>query len=80
MQYFGLKYLILGAALAVAGTAAGQDAPKIKPVPVRVSGTIDGAELYREHCAVCHGVDGKGGGPAAPALTRWWAGLAPTAL
>lgn len=27
-----------------------------------------GAELYRRHCAACHGADGSGGGPAAEAL------------
>lgn len=24
--------------------------------------------MYKEYCAVCHGLDGKGGGPAASAL------------
>jgi mono/diheme cytochrome c family protein len=27
-----------------------------------------GEEMYRTYCAVCHGLDGKGGGPATPAL------------
>ena len=27
-----------------------------------------GQELYRTYCAVCHALDGKGGGPATPAL------------
>jgi len=68
MKCFGLKYLILAAGLAFAGVAAAQTA--IKTVPVKLSGTIDGAQLFREHCAVCHGQDGKGHGPAAPALKR----------
>ena len=28
----------------------------------------DGEDLYRQTCATCHGLDGKGGGPAAEAL------------
>lgn len=27
-----------------------------------------GEEMYRRYCAVCHGIDAKGGGPATPAL------------
>ena len=29
-----------------------------------------GEDLYNELCAVCHGVKGKGDGPAVPALKR----------
>jgi mono/diheme cytochrome c family protein len=28
-----------------------------------------GKQLYREHCASCHGSDGKGGGPVASSLS-----------
>jgi mono/diheme cytochrome c family protein len=66
MQISGLKYLILGAALGFSGLAQ----TVIRPVPVRLSGTLDGAQLFREHCAVCHGVDGRGNGPAASTLKR----------
>jgi mono/diheme cytochrome c family protein len=31
---------------------------------------VSGDELYRTYCASCHGLDGKGGGPAAEALKR----------
>jgi mono/diheme cytochrome c family protein len=70
MSNFGSKILFLGIALAVAGLAADKPATKVKTVPVRLSGSIDGAELYREHCAVCHGIDAKGKGPAAAALKK----------
>lgn len=29
---------------------------------------LDGARIFRDHCAACHGVTGKGDGPAAPVL------------
>jgi mono/diheme cytochrome c family protein len=31
-------------------------------------GTVDGHAIFRGYCAPCHGLDGKGHGPAAPAL------------
>ncbi len=30
--------------------------------------SVDGPDLFRAYCASCHGVDAKGGGPAASAL------------
>ena len=66
MRNFRLQALILLAACAI---AAGQT-KKIREVPVKLSGTTDGSELYREHCAVCHGIDAKGRGPAADALKK----------
>src|SRR3974377_2575154 len=47
---------------------AGNANDKGEKVPVRQTGAVSGKELYLDHCAVCHGVDGKGNGPAAPAL------------
>jgi mono/diheme cytochrome c family protein len=31
---------------------------------------VDGATLFQAHCAVCHGKDAAGGGPAASALKK----------
>jgi mono/diheme cytochrome c family protein len=39
--------------------------PAFDPVLVQL-----GAPLYVQHCASCHGREGRGDGPAAPALTR----------
>ena len=30
--------------------------------------SLQGSDLFREYCAACHGVDGRGNGPAAAAL------------
>jgi mono/diheme cytochrome c family protein len=47
-----------------------QSATKIRTVPVsgEMSHVFSGAELYENLCAVCHGMDGRGSGPAAAAL------------
>jgi mono/diheme cytochrome c family protein len=39
---------------------------QVKKVPVASSNSPSGAELYKEHCAVCHGNDLKGVGPVPP--------------
>ena len=54
------------AALLLAAGVAGQT--KIKRVPAKSSTSVEGLELYRQYCAVCHGTEGKGGGPAAAAM------------
>jgi len=41
---------------------AAQEA-QVKKVPVSSSSTQSGAELFKQHCAVCHGNDLRGSGP-----------------
>jgi mono/diheme cytochrome c family protein len=41
---------------------------QIKEVPVVPTSPASGQEMYRAYCAVCHGTDGKGVGPATGAL------------
>lgn len=35
---------------------------------VHLIASLNGGELYKAYCASCHGLDAKGGGPAASAL------------
>ena len=53
--------------IAAVASIAGGSAPRSQ-----VTGTVplDGPSVFREYCAACHGVDGKGDGPAAEALKR----------
>ncbi|HWB95480.1 MAG TPA: c-type cytochrome [Bryobacteraceae bacterium] len=66
----GILAGILGSSMLLA-----QEAPKVKRIPARPTAATEGPELFRTYCAVCHGVDGRGGGPAAAALK-----VAPTDL
>ena len=42
--------------------------PEIKHVPATYTDPTSGKGMYMAYCASCHGADGKGDGPAAPAL------------
>jgi mono/diheme cytochrome c family protein len=39
--------------------------------PFSVSSIAHGAPLYAQHCAACHGADGRGEGPLSATLVRW---------
>jgi mono/diheme cytochrome c family protein len=41
---------------------------KIKKVPITRTSATSGQEMFVTYCAVCHGKDGKGDGPAVEAL------------
>jgi len=56
------------AVLATAAFGIAQTGPVIKQVPVVPTSPASGKQMYATYCAVCHGVDGRGSGPAAAAL------------
>ncbi|MGA2965696.1 MAG: cytochrome c [Terriglobales bacterium] len=73
------KLLFMVPALAIFScTVAAQDQAKdqtqeppqkvIQHVPMKSTSPVSGKEMYTAYCAVCHGTDGKGAGPAASAL------------
>lgn len=66
----GVTKLLLAIGLATSVAAAAQDQPevKIRKVPVKPTNPSSGKEMFNENCAVCHGLDAKGNGPAVPAL------------
>jgi mono/diheme cytochrome c family protein len=61
---------MLGAMIVVALAMYAEDQPQkvIKHVPVKPTSAASGSEMYKAYCAVCHGLDGRGRGPAADAL------------
>jgi len=72
---FRQKWILILAALAVITCiVVAQDQTQdqtnkvIQHTPVKATSPASGKEMYTSYCAVCHGTDGKGGGPAASAL------------
>lgn len=62
--------LIGGTALVLQGTANPQEAQEktLKKVPISQSKPDSGKRMYADYCAACHGMDGKGNGPAVEFL------------
>lgn len=58
---------LFGSALAVDAYPTTYQRPT---VPYQAASIDEGARLYQQHCAACHGVDGTGDGPAGRGLPR----------
>ncbi len=60
---------LFSALIALACMAGAQDQTKtVQHTTIKPTSAASGKEMYTSYCAVCHGTDGKGGGPAASAL------------
>ena len=65
-----LKSLLVTAVAAVLAASlsfADQSQSKVV-IPVNKTSPVDGKQMYTSYCAPCHGVEGKGNGPAATSL------------
>lgn len=69
--------LLAALALCIASAGRSQSAPQQQKATPAIKGgdaprtqTFSGDELYKTYCAVCHGTEGKGDGPAAEALKQ----------
>ena len=58
------------ALITFASTTIGQVEIREAPLTWQQAALTDGGELYQELCAACHGISGKGDGPAASALAK----------
>jgi len=67
---FGAASLVLFLVVSFTLSALPQQKPTITRGPAQQTDPTSGVEMYLSHCAVCHGPDGKGNGPAAPALKQ----------
>jgi mono/diheme cytochrome c family protein len=62
--------LVLALSCFVAFAADDVSGKTIKKVNAQPTTTLNGVDLFKEYCAVCHGADAKGAGPAADALKK----------
>lgn len=61
----------LVASVTVARAEQGKAIPdEIKRAPAAATPANDGKVMFSTYCAVCHGLSGRGDGPAAPALKK----------
>jgi mono/diheme cytochrome c family protein len=60
--------VIVSAFAAAQEKAPAQTPPVVKHVPIAKTSPTSGKEMFENYCAVCHGKDAKGAGPAATAL------------
>jgi mono/diheme cytochrome c family protein len=64
--------MVLGTLLVVTAVCLAQEKNETKPVvkkaPIQQTSAASGKEMFTQYCAPCHGVDGKGNGPAASSM------------
>ncbi len=70
-------YLFVGAVVLLSSPAAQGQArssvaqtpvPQVRLAPCTPIPSVEGRDNFSAYCAVCHGADARGGGPAAPAM------------
>jgi mono/diheme cytochrome c family protein len=65
-----IPVLVVLGSLLFAGAVSAQQKPKIETAPISPIPASDGKEMFASYCTPCHGKEGRGDGPAAPALKR----------
>jgi|SRR5579872_1871220 cytochrome c len=65
---FVASYAFMCTAAAAQDQTQSQPTKTIEHTTIKPTSSASGKEMYTAYCAVCHGANGKGGGPAASAL------------
>jgi mono/diheme cytochrome c family protein len=68
-KFVGLSvFLVMISSFAVTQDKTPAQGTTVKHVPITNASPSSGKEMFESYCAVCHGKNGKGDGPAASAL------------
>lgn len=65
-----VRHVLVGVAVLTLSAAGAQAQPQIERKPIKQTPASDAAGMFDSYCAVCHGKEGKGNGPAATALNK----------
>ncbi len=69
MKFISLAVILVTFSVAaIAQQTPAQTSPTVKHVPITNVPANSGKEMFNNYCAVCHGTDAKGDGPAASAM------------
>ena len=68
LKLAGCLVIACGVVVAAGAQTPPAQKPKIKVVTAIPITSVEGADNFAAYCAVCHGREGKGDGPAAPAM------------
>lgn len=69
MKFITLAFILVTVSVvAAAQQTPAQTSPTLKHVPITDVPSNSGKAMFDSYCAVCHGKDGKGDGPAASAM------------
>ncbi len=68
VKFISLAVILVLISVFAAAQDAPAQAPTVKHVPITNAPSNSGQEMFHSYCAVCHGTDGKGNGPAASAM------------
>lgn len=72
MKFISMAAIVaIFATLAIGQTQTPSSSTTVRHVPITNVPSNSGKEMFDSYCAVCHGKDGKGNGPAAPAMKTW---------
>ena len=65
-----IRHVLVAAVILVMSAGAASAQPKIEKAPIKPTSASDAKTMFSTYCAVCHGKEGKGNGPAAAALSK----------
>ena len=64
------RIVVAALTLLVSASVAAAQQPQVKKAPIKPTPASNAKVMFETYCAVCHGKDGKGSGPAASALKQ----------